>query len=702
MLFDYEALVGHLYVVKGRSISSQPPGALVEVAPRKTARGRETDTFFALVLSTGDAPAPAEFYEQMAAFAADRYFNSTGSVSAGLREVFTQINDNLYEHNQTHPHHYEASLIAAVLRGSDLVVARAGAAIALLRHEGATQPFPADFSNDEALYAPPLGVQAVPDVRMAMYRVAHGTRLLVGDASLADLEYDRLLAALARGDIGEALVMIKDMVVGSLTAMLVEFVPPDAPSPLPVRDADTNRVTASPVIQTPGESAPSAPGGPRLSEARGETMRRAVGGAAISAARVIDGVSHTVERIAPEGEGGRSGLLSNRAAGAIAFFVPVAVVVLVILFWVGGTGQSEFDLCYNEASKAAELARGVAGSDLQGTLAAWSAVQAVTARCEELRGGDPQLALLVREARTVIDAILLIARRPTVVLDALPSASLTDAVLQIDDLYVLDNANDQVYRLTLTPEGRSIVAGSRQPIQAMRRGGSVDQFTMGDLIDIAWADDGAGLRQDSVITTLDNNGVLVSCPPRFLQNCSAQQINTSTWVDPVAMVYWQGRLYVLDPAANQVWRYDPASGVFPNAPLEYFVGSARPDISQAVDFSIDTPGALYILYADGAMIKFTGGERVPFAYSNFPEAQPMTATNSLFLNTSPTDLMMYITSRDARTIYQTTHAGTFAASFRPENDSLFAALSDAVVDSSRNMIYALSGNSIIALDRGAN
>jgi hypothetical protein len=699
MLFDYEALVGHLYVVNGRSISSPPPGALVEVAPRKAARGRETDTFFALVLSSGDAPAPSDFYEQMAAFAADRYFNSTGSVSAGLREVFTQINDNLYEHNQTHPRHYEASLIAAVLRGSDLVVARVGAAIALLRHEGVTQPFPADFSNDESLYAPPLGVQSAPDVRMAMYRAGHGTRLLLGDAALADLEYDRLLAALARGDIADSLVTVKDMVVGSLNAMLVEFVPPDAPSPLPVAAADSNRVSAAPVVEKP-ETKPAAPSGPRLSEARGETMRRAAGTAALGAAKVVDTVSHTIERTTPDNESGRRGFLSNRAAAAIAFLVPVAVVVLVVLFWVGGTGQSEFDLCYSEAEKAAELARAIAPADLQGTLAAWSAVQQVADRCDQLRANDPQLALLVNESKAVIDALLIIERRPTIILDALPSATLTDAVLQIDNLYVLDNANDQVYRLTLTPDGRAVVVNSRQPIQAMRRGGIVDQFTVGDLIDIAWASDGAGLKQDSVITALDRNGVLVDCPPRFLQNCGAQQINTSTWVDPIAIAYWQGRLYVLDPAANQVWRYDPASGVFPNAPLEYFVGSARPDISQAVDFAIDTPGALYILYADGAMIKFAGGERQPFAYSNFPEAQPMAGTNSLFLNTSPTDLMMYITSRQARTIYQTTHAGTFAASFRPEDDDLFAALNDAVIDADRDMIYALSGNSILGLERG--
>ena len=697
MLFDFEALVGHLYVVKGRSISSPPPGALVEVAPRKAARGRETDTFFALVLSSGDTQAADAFFEQMAAFAADRYFNSTGSVSAGLRDVFTQINDNLYEHNQTNPKRYEASIIAAVLRGSDLVVARVGAAVALLRHEGLTQPFPAEFSNDEALYTPPLGVQPTPDVRMSMYKAAAGTRLLISDAALADIEYDRLLATLTRPDIGESLVILKDMVVGSLSAMLVEFVPPDAPSTLPVREADTNKVDAAPVVQTP--AAPQTPGGPRLSDARGETMRNVMGTAALGAARVAEGMSHTIDRVAPEGADGRRSLLSNRGAAAIAILVPIAVVVLVILFWVSGTGQSEFDLCFNEAEKAAELARSVAPADMQGTLAAWNAVQAVARRCDQLRSGDPQLALLVSESQTVIDALLAIERRSTTIVDALPSATLTQLVLQTDDLYVLDNANDQVYRMTLTPEGRAIVAGSRQPIQAMRRGGIVDQFTIGDLIDIAWADDGAGLRQDSVITALDQNGVLVDCPPRFLQNCAAQQINTSTWVNPIAMTYWQGRLYVLDPAANQVWRYDPSSGVFPNAPLEYFVGSARPDISQAVDFAIDTPGALYILYSDGAMLKFNGGERVPFAYSNFPEAQPMAATNSLFLNTSPTDLMLYIASRQARTVYQTTHAGTFAASYQPEDDELFAALSNAVADANRDMIYALSGNSIIALER---
>jgi hypothetical protein len=244
------------------------------------------------------------------------------------------------------------------------------------------------------------------------------------------------------------------------------------------------------------------------------------------------------------------------------------------------------------------------------------------------------------------------------------------------------------------------VAGTRQPIASMRRGAAVNQFTVGDILDISWEDDGAGLSQGSVITALDSNGVLIDCPPRFMQTCNAQQLNTSTWTQPVAMNFWQGRLYVLDPAANQLWRYDPSGGAFPNAPIEYFGGEGRPDIRNVIDFGIDTPGAVYLMYADGTLLKYTGGQRVGFAFSNFPEGQPLLSVNSMYLNSNPTDLMLYFVARDLRTIYQTTHAGTFAASYRAQDDTLFASLSDVAVDGNKDIVYAVSGNSILALTRG--
>src|SRR5687767_7983186 len=127
MAFDFEALVGHLYVVGGRSLSAQPPGMLVEVAPRKAARGREMDTIFVLVTPSGDATAPSAFYDQMAQVSAERYFNSTGSVTAGLRTVFNTINEDLTEHNSGgSKKRYEANILAAVLRDDEVFLARVG------------------------------------------------------------------------------------------------------------------------------------------------------------------------------------------------------------------------------------------------------------------------------------------------------------------------------------------------------------------------------------------------------------------------------------------------------------------------------------------------------------------------------------------------------------------------------------------------
>lgn len=722
MPFELEALVGHLYVVNGRTISAPPPGALVEVSPRKAARGREADTIFVLVLPSGEAVVPANFYEQMAALTAERYFSSSGSVTAGLRTVFNHINANLFDHNQRDPRHYEASLLCAVLRGTDLYVGRVGAGMALLRHDDAVQQFPADFSSDDALYGPPIGVRAEPDIRMAMYEVAHGTRLLLADAGLASLNFEEVSAALALEDIGAVLVALKNLVRSNITLTLIEFVPPEEPAPLPVRSVESTAAGAPPVELAgspfaPPTPEPIAPSGrvapeaeaisrppreaapPRLSPARGQGVRRAVGSLALVFSSMLERLNNALDSALPEPKPGQRSFLSSPAAAGLAIFVPVLVVVLVVILWLSGTGESEFDQCVTRANEAANLARGITSSDVQGTLAAWNAVLRVVASCDEIRPDDPQMLALRREGRGVIDALLQIERRVVRPIDALPSATLTRIVLQGEDLYVLDDANDQVYRLTLSSDGLSLVPGTRQPIPAMRRGGIVSQFTVGELIDIAWADDGSGLSQGSVIVALDRNGVLIDCPPRFLQSCRAQRIFTDVWINPVAIKFWQGRLYVLDPGANQIWRYDPAGGAFPNAPIEYFGGEGRPDIRNAVDFGIDTPGSIYIVMSNGDAQRYTGGQRVGFSFANFPDDQPPSSARAMFLNTNPIAQVIYFVNRDERTIFETTHAGTLVNSFRAEEEELFAEVAGVVADSPKQLIYVTSGNSILVFNR---
>jgi hypothetical protein len=263
---------------------------------------------------------------------------------------------------------------------------------------------------------------------------------------------------------------------------------------------------------------------------------------------------------------------------------------------------------------------------------------------------------------------------------------------------VLDDGNDLVYRVTLPTEG--IGQGQHVAIPGMRRQGTVNQFTIGDIFDIAWTDEG-GVSQGSVITALDRNGVLVDCSPTFIQNCSAQQLNVDTWNEPVAMQFWQGRLYVLDPAANQIWRYDPSGSAYPNVPIEYFVGEGRPDIRLAVDFAIDTPGSIYILMSNGVVVRYSGGTAEPFSLDAFPTEDAMRSADSMFLNSNPVSQYIYFVDQANRTIYRTSYRGTFAASYRAEDESMFTEIAHVVEDSNKGIIYAMSGNSVLAFRRGA-
>jgi len=706
MPLDYESLVGHLYVVGGRSISTMPPGTLVEVAPTKAARGRETDTFFTLVMPSGDTTAPAVFYEEMAALSAERYFSSSGSVTAGLRSVFNSLNENLVQHNTTDSRRYEASILCAVLRGEELFLGKVGAGIALLCRDGQPIPFPAEFTNDDALYGPPLGVQPVPDMKLARYTVETGTRLILSDPNLADLDMGRLQEALSARDLASALVTLRDQIANQASLLVAEFVPPEVPAGVPVREGESTAELSK--SRATGDSPRAAAEGadrtrrPRTPSPVGIAARAALSKGALGGAALARGAGRAFDILMPLPKEGKRSRWATPAVAGAAILIPVVVVLLVIILWVSGTDESEFDRCVNEATTAGSLARGIASSDVAGTIAAWNAVITVVERCNDIRAGDTALAALADDGRQIIDRLLQVARRATTPINSFPNAGLTRLVLQGEDLYALDDRNDLVYRIKLTTNGREMIPGSQQAIPSMRRNAAVAEFTVGDILDITWATDGSGLSQPNVLLALDNRGVLIECPPRFLESisCAAQRLlGTETWAAPKAITMWQSRLYILDPGANQIWRYEPVGGAYAASPTEYFVGEGRPDIRSAVDFGIDSGGQVYVLLGGGAILKFNSGERLPFGFASFPEGQEITGANAMFLNTNPIAQGLLIVHQAQRTVYETTLAGTFIAAYRAQDENLFTSLSDVVVDTNQRMIYTSSGNAIFGFQR---
>jgi hypothetical protein len=694
MAFEYEALVGHLNIVGGRAISAAPPGAVVEVAPAKAARGRETDTFFTLVLPAGQHVAPASFYENMAQLAADKYFESAGSVTAALREVLTYLNQNLAEHNrQTPDRPFLAEMACAVLRGEDLIIARCGGAVAALWQEGNLTVLPIDGTEPPGQ---PLGAAHLPDVRFTRHKIAGGSRLMLGDSHLGNLNPERVAAALGELGLDLALVRMRENAMLALTLLAVEFVPPDVPSPQPVPEGESSTAVQQAVRtaesgKKAGAKAPSASG---LGFAF-VVITRMFGGIAGAIGRTLGLVGGGIDRtFGPDPEGQKRWFQSPIVTGA-AVFIPVVIVGLVVALWLGGTGQTEYELCLTEARDLAGIARNVPSSNPDNLRAAWTAVVGSSSRCLTLRPDDEDARNLLREGQGVIDQLSQITRRDALMLDNLPDAQFTRLILQGLDLYVLDASRQRVYTTTLNPDGISVTSKLR-PILDMNRGATVDGYPIGDFIDIGFS------TASDALYALDRNGVLVICRRRQIQNCEADQLRDSeSWQDPVAMTVWgsDDRIYVLDTAANQIWRYDYTGGAYAGNGNPYFDGANQGALQFAVDFKIDRDGRVFVLRSDGVVIEYFRAQIQEFRLGGFPPGQEPVSGQSLMVDEDPIGRAIYVTSREGRVIHELTLGGTFSANIKATDEALFSALGGVASNPAQDLVYVSSGNAIFVIQK---
>jgi hypothetical protein len=708
MPFEYEALVGHLYIVSGRSISAAPPGALVEVAPVKAARGREADTFFTLVLPSGDALAPTAFYERMAQTAAEQYFDSTGSVTAGLREIINYLNQNLLEYNQQHKDHaYEANLLCAVLRGDDLIIARVGSGAVVLRHQGKTETIPADLSNDEALFSAPLGVRPVPDIKLSRHKVANGTRLVLSDANIAEFLKDQILEALTADEIGMVLVKFKELARLQLTMLSVEFVPPEVESPVNAKEGSSSMEVAEAArLEAARAKAAAETNKPRQRRSPlGKTGEQIAGRAQVGlgrAAGVIAAlfrvINRTIEHFFGTPEDGRRRWYTMPMAAGIAVLLPVVVVGVVVGLWVGQTGDTQYEQCIDEAMALTETARNTAPNNPSSRLTLWNTAMEAALRCDPLRPGDPLIKEVVREGQNVIDDINVIERREAILMDARQGASYSRVVIDGFDLFLLDRTNGVVYEAIISDQNVTTFSRKPSPIANMRTGENVNGFNIEEIIDIVF------FREDQEIFALSTNGVLIRCKRRLTQDCQVERLlNYENWQNPVAVRMWENNLYVLDPGSNQIWRYAPGNSGNYSTPRasEYFQGAnvSQASITNGVDFAIDTAGVIFVLLSDGSILRYESGERIAFSYGGFPNGQEIDAGTAMFLDDSPIFDGLLVTNRQNRTIYEVGRGGTHRNSFRVFDESLFATLSGAVISPGSQIIYAISGNSVFALEQ---
>ena len=97
----FEADVALIHIAGGSSRSTPPPGSVAQSAPRRSARGRSEDLLFLNLSLLPDRSAAPGLTTHLAHLGSEAYYGTPGSVTAGLREVVTTINDRIIDANQS-------------------------------------------------------------------------------------------------------------------------------------------------------------------------------------------------------------------------------------------------------------------------------------------------------------------------------------------------------------------------------------------------------------------------------------------------------------------------------------------------------------------------------------------------------------------------------------------------------------------------
>lgn len=695
---ELEALVGHLFIVGGRAISSASPGAIAEPPPRRAARGRDADTLFGLISLGEEERQPASFYESLVSEFSGKYFKVAGGVTTALRESIRAINASLLKLNSRRPDPVEVGIACAVLRDQEVYLAVVGPARCFLVREGFVERLPADEDAPGAFL--PLGAEVEPDIHLYRRDIRAGDFLILADASLNHLRDTTIRHAMESGEIDAALVNLRSVAGDFTTAEVIKFVAPLAEGeaePIPPR-----RIPFAPPLRrfdSPEKPAKAAeePTAPLPSEAPPEEEqtsvlpwhRRMIHGLALGLARTTGGTRTLIEHMMPGDEVENPLAQRLQLSTAMQIGVALAVAVIVALLTTAVyrfRGQtSRYAQLVREAQAEIELAR--AGGDDQATARPhWETAIFLLDQASEIRSPGAELWALRNEAMAALDAYDHVTRvEPVLLREYTPGAVLRGPIVQGLNLYVLDETQDILYREDLDETGTRLVNRESQIIT--RQGDLIGSQVVGGLVDLIWMEEG-GVPQRNVLAVLARNGLLITYSPSF-DVATMVLPGFDAWQEPRAIAVYDRDLYVLDAGAGEIWRYPAGTDSYNSIPQRYFT-DVEPDLSDAIDMAIDTNGNIYVLHASGRISKYFLGRPEVFEFQGLP--QPLARPSAFHLTLSLFDRAFLIADPGGGHLYVTALTGTFLSNYKDTENSIFNALSGVFNQDRPSVVYITAGN----------
>jgi hypothetical protein len=380
---------------------------------------------------------------------------------------------------------------------------------------------------------------------------------------------------------------------------------------------------------------------------------------------------------------------------AVALAIPLLVLVVVggYTLYRNWSTQSQ----YNTFIETAQLKRDIALSSNDSPTVArdyWLEVLSSLQAADAIQPDQPEVAQMRDQAEAELDRIDGVTRLGPhfkIFEYNLTGSAPSRIVIAGLDVYVLDRGAGRVYHHALNEPGNALRNPNAEQV-LLQQGQQIDGATVGSLVDIAWMQNG-GERQAGALAILDRDGLFIEHDPTWTQIEHQTIGGTDQWRAPSSFRIYDANLYVLDPLANQVFKYESES--FGESPGRWLAVEGT-DLSTAIDMGID--GNIYLLHNTGQLSKYYGGEPTPFTVTRVP--RPLSSANALQADVEEELQYIYIADASDRRIVQIDREGTFVRQLQPalgQEDS-FRQLSGLFVDEKSGKLYFVAASALYMTD----
>lgn len=740
--------VAQLSIVAGARQENAGDMGLVErssVIPRGPGKGN----LYLLVQVTGDALGKEDIHRELIEILSEEYFRVPGGITNGLRQAIRAANTCLYERNlESLPlwqRFGEAS--CAVLCGNDLYLGLAGEALIYVLQSDRVRLFPPPVTQhlttslpEEQAVFPPLGEEKfLRELGLFHCRIEEADIILLASSALSRVATTQEVTMAAQRGLEELTDTLSSLASSTdVSAQLIQLQAAEREWAVQKESRPRRRGrVASRAKKTLAGLRPAE-------EKRYPTKRIASGvegvaiavGAAILAfftglprklrsflswvvstgilgtiarvvrtsfVRALHGLGTLTKRMLPEPEAvpqplevahvGPVKRVSQEKGGSrlplIGVFSIICVVAVVAIGFVirNHSRTTYFSQLLEEARAEMELVR--PGDTSAAAREHLHNVEEVVDQALEMRPADPDAVALREELLLALDEVNQIVRLQfsAQVPFAEPQNRPYRMLVHADDVYILDEGTQQLHGYLLDEVSRfqQPAAGATLLGPESRLGGvSVEQ-----LKDFVWMEAGGG-RESSNLLILVNEGTLLQLDA-LRGFTSISVADSELWVDPRLIGGYNGHLYVLDAREDRILKYAPTENTYDYSPTDYFLAETRVELDSAVDMAID--GYIYVLLADGSIVKFSGGLQEAFSVQGLDDRE---LENPTAIFASPQTEYIYVADAANERIVQLTKEGAFVRQFRPSRDSIdaFQDLHDLSVNEETGELFVLTSEAL--------